>query len=304
MAKHSGASAFDEILQGFTADEDKQAFTGLAERYPQLKDYGLRQSDYSRSMNENREKLEKLEEWNTWKEQFWDSDSKMTKAEKQMQIELEEARTERTRLEQAIATGNFGGQDMDFAQIENDLDGFLKKRGIVDKDTLTAKEAEFKALTGAQQYASLTVPYLNLKHNKEFGEPFNPTEFVTQATEKGRFDLEEFYENSYVLGKRQAKVEADHKAELERIKAESELAVAQAKKDTEQLMERMKGMGPGSGPTDDVGTEMGSFQRGYLKLDQAIPEGANVPEGVELGDHSIAKIAAREYFKNKMTGKQ
>jgi hypothetical protein len=189
VAKKAGVSAFDEILGSFGSDEDREAFSGLAERNPRIKEYGLRESDYTRFMNENGEKIKELEGWQTWRAQNWDEDRKMTKAEAAKETRLQELQEEKERLERQVAFGGLGGEDMNFAQLEGDLGNWAKEKGFVTQDVVKAKEEEFRGVNQWVLTASVHVPYLNQKHKDEFGELFDPDEFLKEATAKQRFDL-------------------------------------------------------------------------------------------------------------------
>jgi hypothetical protein len=199
---------------------------------------------------------------------------------------------------------------MTFEELEKWGEGFMKKAGIdpgklVTTDTLKSKEAELaeyvKNLNGFTAKAALQVPYLNREHEREFGSQFDPEEFLKQATEKQRFDLKDFYEKDFVVEKRQAKRDADHKAEIDLLKAEAEAREKKAMEAAEERMARMQSMGPGGqSPADAEGPQMGAFQRKMLKMDKP-GEGSGAPE-VPLGEGGIAAFAARE-FVNKLAGR-
>jgi hypothetical protein len=290
MSKQT-ANAFEEILSTFSSDEDRQAFTSLAERNPQIREYGLRQADYSRVINENRDSLEELKGWKKWEEQNWDREAKTTKAEAELARELESERRAKAELEKQIAFGDLGG-DVNFADIEGDLNKFLETKGVVTKDLFQQKEQEFRTVQGASMTAALVVPYLNQKHQNEFGELFNPAEFVSEAVKKGRFDLEDYYDKDFVVPKREAQRAKKHQEEMSRIQAEAEAKVAAAQKEADERVARVQGMGPAGGPTDADGPQMGAFQRNYLKVPE---EGTAVPANSELGQGTVAAIAAREW---------
>lgn len=309
MAKSKG-SAFDEIITKFGNDDDKNSFLGLAEKYPDLKDYGMRQSDYSRRMDEVRDQVELATRWQGWEAENWDKDSGMTKTEKVLASELERLQSEKEDLERKVATGNFSGDEMTFEQLEQFGTDLIKKKGIVTSDDLAAKEAEFKKnlteSSNSNAYmnnAALIVPYLNQRHFNEFGELFDPNEFVKTAVEKQRFDLTDYYDKDFIVSKRQAKNDSDHKAEIALIKAEADKRIAEAKQEAEAVSERLKGMGSnGMGPSDDGTPSMGEFQRKYLGLDKTIdPKGE--PPANQLGEGALAHFAAAKWRQDQLAGR-
>jgi hypothetical protein len=167
---------------------------------------------------------------------------------------------------------------------------------------LTAKEKQFESyVKGLNQFtaqASLTVPYLNAKHQKEFGEMFDPDEFVAEAVKKNRFDLKPYYEE-WVSQKRADKMKSDYEAKTqevtEKLTKEKDEAVAAAKAETE----RIKGMGlGGQNPSDTESPTMGAFQRKVLKLEETQDDKSKAPE-VPLGEGGIAAFAAREFVQKQ-----
>lgn len=303
--KQSTVSAFDEIITQFGDDADKEAFIGLAEKYPQIKEYGLRQSDYSRYMNESKIKIDLADEWNTWKSDHWDDEAKMTKQQKAAVDEAARLKQENEGLESRIAAMGSGGDDMTFEQLEQFGKDLISKNGIVTKVDIDAKQKELegfvKGFDGVMAKTALTVSFLNQKHDREFGEPFDPDEFVKEAAEKGANNLKEFYENQFVAGKRQERVTAQHVAEIERIKAESAVELAKAKEQADAIAARIQGMGSGGmNPSDDgSGSVMGAFQKQYLKLDQVQTDASKVPD-VPLGDGGVAAFAAAKYRQDQL----
>ena len=299
MPKKS-SSAFDALLKTFGTEEDQNLFSQLAERNPEVLSYGLRQDDYSRKLDEHRSELEELQSWRSWRENNWDPEVKMTKAEREKQERLDALESEKADLESRIAAGG----DMTFEDVERFGNEWLKKTGIkpdqlVTKDVIDAKTKEFQNLNAFTAKAALEVPYLNAKHEKEFGDLFDPNDFLKQATEAGQYDLKAFYEGSFVTNKRQEKMKSDYERQLK----EKDEAFAAEKKAAEDRLARMAGMGPqGTGsPADTEGPAMGPLQRKMMGLDKPKPEGRGAPE-VPLGDGAIAAHAAREFL-NKAAGR-
>lgn len=306
MAKSKSVSAFDEIITQFGDDEDKSTFLGLADKYPSIKEYGMRQSDYSRQLNENKEKLALAEEWNSWKSEHWLDDAKMTKQQKAAVEEAARLKQEKEELESRIATMGPGGDEVTFEQLEQFGKKLITDNNIVTKAEMDAEAAKLQGfVTGANGYmtkAALTVPYLNAKHQQEFGEMFDPDDFIKVATEKQRYDLKEFYEKDYVVEKRQANIEARHKAAIDKVNADAEVKIAEANRKAEEIAARVAGMGAnGMTPSDDGGSAMGGFQRKYLELDKAEKNDA-VPD-VPLGQGSVAAYAAAKWRQDQLASR-
>lgn len=307
MAKKQSVSAFDEIITLFGDDEEKSTFLGLAEKYPQIKEYGLRQSDYSRHMNDSKVKLDLADEWNNWKSENWIDEAKMTKQQKAAVDEAARLKQENEGLESRIALLGSGGDDMTFEQLEQFGKDLISKNGIVTKADIEAKQKELegfvKGFDGVMAKTALTVSFLNQKHDREFGEPFDPDDFVKEAAEKGANDLKDFYENQFVAGKRRERITAQHQAELDRIKSESAVEIAKAKEQADAIAARIQGMGTGGmNPSDDGGSVMGAFQKQYLKLDQTQTDNSKAPD-VPLGDGGVAAFAAAKWRQDQLANR-
>jgi hypothetical protein len=296
MAKKDGGSAFDEILNSFADSEDRETFTDLADRNPRVREYGLRQSDYSRSMDqlrkertEHEEDLDELTEWRNWRNEHWDADARMTKRELARYKEVQALKDENTRLQNQLL---LEGEDVNFEQLEKWSDEIAAKKGYITRDDISRKEQELKEfVAGGQNWlarAATTVPYLNQRHDKEFGEPFDPDKFLSDAVTKGRFnDLKEYYEE-WVAPQRQEKQKAHSTKEIEEAKAEAE----KQKKRADDAELRVAG---GPAPVDVEGSDMAPFQRQYLGLDKK-PEGSSGAPEVPLGEGAIASYAARQFI--------
>ena len=139
MAKPTG-SAFDALLETFGTDEDRAQFQSLAERNPAVKQFGLRQDDYSRKLDAHDAELKELQGWREWREGNWDSTHKMTKAEKAKQDRLEALETEKAELETKMAAMEIGGSDMTFEDVERIATEAMRKNGI-DPNKFVPKEA-------------------------------------------------------------------------------------------------------------------------------------------------------------------
>ena len=257
MAKQSG-SAFDALLQTFGDDGDRTTFTALADKNPALREFGLRQDDYSRKLDEHRAELQELQGWREWKQKNWESDPTdsthgWTKAEKQKMERLEALESEKAALEGKLAEVEFGGSDMTFEQIEQIATETMKKHGIdpdkfVPKDTLVQKEKEVgdmvRQMNGITLQAAIDTPYLNQLHAKEFGEYFDPHAFLKAANDAGAVDLRKFYETSFVNEARTNKIKADAEARVKAAQEDKYKAVAEANKRVEEISARAQSMAP------------------------------------------------------------
>jgi hypothetical protein len=304
-----GNNPFEDLIDSFSDDVEKQSIRNIASKYPELKNGYLRQSDYSRSMNElkadkdrfNSEKtrieadLGKLEEWKAWSLNNWDSDHKMTKAEVAKVKQIEELNSELEILKQAQEAG------MTFEEVGQYLDGALAKKNLVSRDYL---EKEFKTglvdqasykrdldakiagvANGLDYLYSATLPAV-LKHKDEFGEILAPTEIIKYANEHGINKIEDAYESMV----------APRRAEISAKKNEEAIKKARDEGRAEALKE--KGMGSGGQvPVDNGPPVMGHMER---RLRGPKEEQLQEIEG-PLG--TISNQVAARYRKDKAEGK-
>ena len=312
MAKPTG-SAFDALLETFGTDEDRAAFQSLAEKNPKVKEFGLRQDDYSRRLDDVRNDLEELNGptgWRNWLKGNWDPVHKKTKAEVAQQERLEALETEKAELETKMAAMEVGGSDMTFEDVERIATEAMKKNGVdpnkfVSTNTLDerVKEAEtyIKNLNAYTADAAILVPYLNAQHQKEFGDMFNPKNFLKAATEAKTTDLEAFYQ-TFTADTRMKRMQADADAKVKAAQDERDAAVTAANKRSEEALNRIQGMGPqGQNPADTEGPQMGPLQRKMLGLDVPKEGESKAPE-VPLGEGALAQFAARELI-NRQAGR-
>ena len=292
MAKNA-KGAFDEILERFGTDEDRQQFQQFTEKNPFLKESVLRQSDYSRKMDEVRDDLASLQKWDEWRKNNWDDDHEMTRTELAKLQKLEATEQKLAELESRAL---LEGGDVDFNQLEAWGNEFIKKQNLVTPEAIGVKEKELKDfVTGMNSFtarAATKIPYLNQKHFNEFGELFDPEEMLKQAVTKGRFDdLDKFWESEYAAPLREK--QRTDKWDKERKELEDKAAAAEERGRQEGA--RMAGAGA-TNPTDGNGPTMGAFQRSYLGLNKSGSEDSGAPE-VPLGDGGLSAFAANKYIK-------
>lgn len=302
MAKNA-KGAFDEILEKFGTDEDRQSFEVFADKNPFLKESVLRQSDYSRKMDELRDQVSELNEWHEWRQNNWDDDRKMTRTELAKLEKLEALQSEKAALESRLLLE--GGGEMNFAELEAQLNDWGKKQGYVTpgdvSKTLEGKERELRefvtGMNGVTARAATRIPYLMIKHSNEFGaqDLFDPEEFFQKAAQQGQFgDLDKFYEREYAAPARQKKTESAHIAEVAKLKEEVEAARTAGERAGE--LKISQGVGGAGMPTDGSGPAMAPFQAKYLGLDKPKEVETGAPE-VGLGEGGLAAFAANKYLK-------
>lgn len=308
MAKPTG-SAFDALLETFGSDEDRTQFQTLAEKNPKLKEFGMRQDDYSRRLDEVKKDLEELNGpngWRDWLKKSWDFDNKMTKAEKAQLDKLEALQAEKAELEAKLGQLELGGTDMTFDEVERIAVEAMKKNGVdpnklIDADKLDKRfqqgEDYVKQLNAFTANAALLVPYLNDQHKTEFGKMFDPEDFLKAATEAGQPNLKEFYK-TFTAETRMKRMQDEADAKVKAAQEERDRAVAEAQDRTDKAIARAQGMGPqGQNPADTEGSNMGALQRKMLGLDKP-KEGSGAPE-VPLGEGGISQYAAREFIQKQ-----
>ena len=279
----------------------RKAFAELAEKVPKLKESVLAQSDYSRRMDEVRDKVKLADTWDEWRRNNWNDEKKMTNAEAEKQAELERVQTE---LEAARTAALVTGEEMTFDQLNQRLEQFTKEKNYLTPDDLKkqfdgkTKEVEdyVKGYNAPIARAALDVPYLMAKHEKEFGEILDPEVLMEYGVKKNNFNLRELYEKDWVVEKRQKAMKDGYEAELQKIK-DGEAAKIQAAKD-EALAEGRKQavMGQQNGnPVDMGGNDMGPLQR---RMQPPAQEGDGAPKAPEvpIGEGSLAAFAARKFL--------
>lgn len=294
MAKSKAPSAFDEILSVFQSDEDRLAFTGLADRYPAIKEYGLRQSDYSRSMQEMDHEKDYLNRWKSWEQENWDGAKGMTKGEVEKAQQLEALQAEKDRLSQLIEFGS--GGEMDFAELEKWGKDFREKNNLVSSDIILkekkALEDKMNALNLFTAQAAVEVPFLNRRYEKEFGDQFDPQQFLKDANEKGRTNLREFYDE-WTREARDKKTTESHRLEMERLREETTQQIAKQKEQADAELARLRGMSPGGSPTDG-GEAISSMKAALLGIKTDKDNTDDAP-GAVLGGGGIAAVAAQRF---------
>lgn len=260
----------EQLLAKIEDAEARQEFSGLLEKVPAAKEWIFDPETRTRN-----------EAISQWAESEWDYEHNMSRLEYQQQQELASL--------QAQITGHKPGMELN--ELNDFLGKYIKDNGLMTKaqfDTeVKTREDAFNKELNTLGTLSTRVSYLNAKHQKEFGDVFDPDVFVTQATEKGyaqygKEGLDRFYNEEFTAAKRAEKAAA----ELERIKAE---AREEGKK--EALKERGMGEG-GNMPTLDGEPDMGHFERKMRGMNKPVDgTQTQVPAEIELG-RGVGKYAA------------
>ena len=307
-------SSFDVLLESLPEDQEfefkgpvRKAFAELAEKVPKLKDSVLAQSDYSRKMDEVRDKVILANKWDEWRQNNWDDEKNSTKDELRALAEAERLTAE---LEAARTAALATGEEMTFDQLNQRLEQFTKEKKIVTTDDLEnqfkgkTKEVEdyIKVYSAPIARAALDIPYLMAKHEKEFGEILDPDTLTKYAAEKGNFNLRDVYEKDWVVEKRQQAMKANYDAEIQKLKDGNAAEIARAKEDAAAEARKQQIMGqPNGNPVDMGGNDMGPLQRRMLPTEQPGDGEPKAPE-VPIGEGSLAAFAARQFL-SKQAGR-
>lgn len=293
------ANAFEDLIEILEEPELKEAFVKAGEKYKQVKEYGLRQSDYSRQMNELSGKAKYADAWEEWKRTEWNDELKMTKAEAKLQQELREMEAENETLRQLQ-----GDSDVTFEQLQSEVEKMVtaKTKGALTEEQFNAKygsklfdkDAYDKEInqrvtnwTAGRDDMYLKLYELGFKNKDEFGEILKPVEVIKYANENKIQDLEEAY-NRMVSPRRTEKQNKDMEVKLEAARKEGEIKGKQ---------EAMMGVN-GKMPTDSGAPEMSHLQERLLRQKDAdakpvIPEEIKLDGSGKLG-HAVADIYRKQ----------
>lgn len=299
-------SGFEVLLESLPDSDEfefkgsvRKAFAELAEKVPKLKESVLAQSDYSRRMDEVRDKVKLADTWDEWRRNNWDDDKHMTRSELEKQAEMDRLQTE---LETARTAALATGEEMNFDQLNQRLEQYSKEKNFLTPDELKkqfdgkTKEVEdyVKGYSAPIARAALDIPYLMAKHEKEFGEILDPDILTKYAAEKGNFNLRDVYEKDWVVEKRTDAMKKHYESELQKVKdgeaakLEAVRAEATAAARTQQIMGQ-----PSGNPVDMGGNDMGPLQRRMLP--ESDVDRSKAPE-VPIGEGGLAAYAAREFL--------
>lgn len=280
-------NGFDALLEKLGDANDTSVLQSLASKYPVLKESVLMQSDYSRKMDEVRDKLKEaevnaqaLKGWETWRDENYDDSAKATKAEIALRAQLQEQQEKLNAIE---------GNEMTAEQMQAHLDSLLAGKGYMPKSdvekVLAEKSKEFEdRLYGVTSLVSALVP-LSTKHFQEFGEPLDTEQMFKIGNEKKLTDPASAYE-AMVAPRRAERMTQQHE---EALKLEKE----EGRKEAVQNLNLGEN---GRFPSDTGEPVMSIVQRRHMGL--AVEEDEEVGKGVELGPNLGRHVAAK-YMRDK-----
>lgn len=271
-------NSFDEILNGLVSDaDDREVLEALASKYPDIKNGWLRQSDYSRKLDSFRDTEKKVEAWNKWAEDNWDTENNAPKMEIYWRNKAQE-------LESQVGT------DMTFDEIKNFTEGFLSERGVMTRNdfesAINSKAVEIDKGFQGSAYFSAVIAEKTAEHLSEFGRPLKVREFIGKLGEYGTNDLDAAYDR-YVLEERKTRDEKQLEEKIERIRSE------EREKAKQEVLSQL----PNSGglPIDQGEPIAGHLEARVRSIGQ--PDAA---ERANLGDGTLAQIAAQAYRKQQL----
>jgi hypothetical protein len=259
---------FDQLLNSINDAEARQELQGFAQRVPELSDWVVDP--------ETRRTAERTQQWTR---EHWDDEHGMPKAEYR---QLQQIRA----LEAQVANGN--GMELD--ELNDYLGKFMTTNKLVTAETLDARAQEVGGLVDRMARVATRIPYLNQKHFNEFGELFDPDEYLDKAAKSGR-DLDTFYQD-FTSEKRTARQQAEIERKLTEAREEGRRAALQE-----------KAMAPdGQMPSLDGGPVIGHFQKRIMGGDTAGSDLKSAPPEAELGRGLIAKFSARAGDQAELAG--
>ena len=267
------ANSFDEVLNSLVADEsDRGVLSDLVNKYPGIKDGWLRQSDYSRKLDSFRDTEKKVQQWEEWAAENWDSEANIPKMERYWKERAEE-------LEGQVGT------DMTFDDISN----FITEKGVLTKNeldnVLNSKSEEINRNFQGSAYFAAVIAEKQGEHIAEFSKPLKVRDFIAKLNEYGTNDLDAAYER-YVSEDRKTLADKAHEREIEQIRAE------ERKKAEEEFATRKFNNGL---PVDQEEPSLGPLQAKMQMVGDP-----DALEKATLGSGTIAQIAAQQYRKDKL----
>lgn len=255
----------EQLLAKMEDAEAKADFNGLVERAPILNDWIV--DPAVRAKND---------EIAAWAETEWDYEHGMSKLEFQQQQEL--------------AVFKARGNGMELNELNEYLGKYIKDNGLQTRSEveaqIKAKEDAFSQELNMVSTLATRVSYLNGRYQKDFGEMFDPDEFVQKAVDggyakQGKAGLDQYYQE-YTKDKQTAKQTAEIEARIET-----------ARKEEREKVLAERGMGAdGNMPTLDGSPEMGHFEAKLKGMANVDPNASTVPANAELGRGTIARFAA------------
>lgn len=293
-------NSFEEILESIQDDSIREVIKKEAESNPALKGGWLRQSEFSRKLNELDGKAKYADAWEKWKSDNWDETARMTKAEAEAQQKIREIESENETLRQLQETG-----DVTFEQLQSEVDKMVtaKTKGALTEEQFTQKygsklfdkDAYDKEInqrvtnwTAGRDEMYLKILKMGFKNKDEFGEVLEPLDVIKYANENKIQDLDVAY-NQMVAPRRTEKQNKDIEAKLEAARKEGEIAGQQ---------KAMMGVN-GKMPTDSGAPEMSHLQERLLRQKDADAKPVIADEIKMDGSGKLGHAVADLYRKQK-----
>jgi len=293
-------NGFDELLSAISDPNDKAALQSLGDKIPALKESVLRQSDYSRKLNEFQQKEatfkdaeERLQNWESWRSDNWLDEHNMTRPQWEAQQELERM----NRLIQPNSQPQGDEIEMTPEELNAQLETLISQKGFLTQSQvdaqLAAKEAEFnnRLTTNATNQAmlsTLTQQY-GLRHYQKFGEVLDTNDLFDKANKAGIQNFEQAYE-MYTAPKVRELEQQAHAKEIEEAKAAGY---------NEGRQQSTMGQ-DGRMPVDMGVPEMGYLQKQFAGIKS--PEGSSpIPENLTVeNDGALGLAVAAKYRADQM----
>lgn len=269
-------NSFDEVLNSLVGDpDDREVLENLSTKYPEIKNGWLRQSDYSRKLDSFRDTEKKVEAWNKWAEENWDKDNNAPKMEIYWRNRAQELESQ-------------AGTDMTFDEIKNFTEGLMTERGVMTKtdfeSAINNKAQEIDKGFQGSAYFSAVIAEKTAEHLSEFGKPLKVREFISKLGEYGTNDLDAAYDR-YVAEDRKTREEKALEEKIERIRSE----------EREKAKQEVLAQHTGGLPIDQ-----GEPTAGHLEAKLRLVGQPDAAEKANLGDGTLAQIAAQAYRKQQL----
>ena len=294
MALEADLQAVVDDLTKFVEPADADALKAIFEKNKKLaqevKDGRLRQSDYSKFLNENKQKLADVDKWSAWAneniprhEKLVDQFSELQELNKTLETQVADYRDQVTKFQA-------GELNVDEAALDARVEKRVKDLGYVtqaemqkiikqEAGTLATEAARSQVTEGTTKFLTETWPAVqainqaiimkSFSHMKEFGEPLNDDDVKAISdimVERNLQDPRKAYD-AWVTPKRDA------------IKFESEV---------QKRVTELRSNDGFPGVSGQPMMELGPVQ---LKNAGKIPE---LPADSKLGDNNAAMAAAAE----------
>lgn len=269
-------NSFDEVLNSLVGDpDDREVLESLSTKYPEIKNGWLRQSDYSRKLDSFRDTEKKVEAWNKWAEENWDKENNAPKMEVYWRNRAQELESQ-------------AGTDMTFDEIKNFTEGLMTERGVMTKtdfeSAINSKAQEIDKGFQGSAYFSAVIAEKTAEHLSEFGKPLKVREFISKLGEYGTNDLDAAYDR-YVAEDRKTREEKALEEKIDRIRSE----------EREKAKQEVLAQHTGGLPIDQ-----GEPTAGHLEAKLRLVGQPDAAERANLGDGTLAQIAAQAYRKQQL----